>query len=71
MNWGAPHGTTPLEGATEEAAVLLGCRQLCLLAMQLFCYLRTMDVEADTGTLCFGLPPGQLSTRGLSGAVHA
>lgn len=64
-------GTTPLKGTNEEVGVLLGYRHLCFHTMQLFCYLRTLGVEADTGTLYFGLPPGQLSTRGLTQAVHA
>jgi len=64
-------GSTPLKGTNEEVAVLLGYRHLCFHTMQLFCYLRTMGVDADTGTLYFGLPPGQFSTRGLTAATHA
>ena len=64
-------GTTPLKGTNEEVGVLLGYRHLCFHTMQLFCYLRTLGVEADTGTLYFGLPPGQFSTRGLTEAMHA
>jgi hypothetical protein len=56
-------GVIHLEGTIEELGV-----SLCLLhsanhVMRLFCYLRQAGVDADSGTLYFGMPPGQFSTR--------
>ena len=56
-------GAITLEGTTEEIGVSLALVHLANHTMQLFWYLRQAGVDADSGTLYFGMPPGQFSTR--------
>jgi hypothetical protein len=56
-------GPISMDGTTEEIGVSLALIHLANHVMQLFCYLRQMGVDVDTGTLYFGFPPDQLSTR--------
>ena len=41
----------------------LALAQLTNHTMQLFWYLRQVGVDADSGTLYFGMPPGKFSTH--------
>lgn len=56
-------GPVSFEGSTEELGVSLVLIHTANHVMQLFWYLRQIGVDADSGTLYFGLPPGQFSTR--------
>ncbi len=56
-------GKVSLEGTTEEIGVSLALRHMANHVMQLFWYLRQAGVDADSGTLYFGMPPGEFSTR--------
>ena len=52
-----------LTSTTEEIGVSLVLAQLTNHTMQLFWYLRQVGVDADSGTLYFGMPPGKFSTH--------
>ena len=56
-------GPVTLEGTAEEMGVSLCLIHTANHVMQLFWYLRQAGVDADSGTLYFGMPPGQFSTR--------
>lgn len=56
-------GAINLEGTIEELGVSLCMIHSANHVMQLFWYLRQAGVDADSGTLYFGMLPGQFSTR--------
>ena len=56
-------GPVSMEGTAEELGVSLCLIHTAYHVMQLFWYLKQAGVDADSGTLYFGMPPGQFSTR--------
>lgn len=56
-------GEMKIEGTVEEIAISICYRHMSNNVMQLFWYLRESGVDADSGTLYFGLLPGEFSTR--------